>query len=287
MIIFILSFGYNYGYAINLVQTMYAANSKIVNGKDNNKNDFPCAFVLFLLLFFLLSLRLQSHLEAVVSTFNCTNSKKTFFLLLVVLVQLKILKVNKTASKWLQRRRDSKKKIKIKQKHKVSHFYCYFCQNWNLGRILFIFIHSLINSKSNELPQSLGCLWCIFSCLRYLGLARAKSEAPVSVYSLLKQNKKLYNAKRRRQQKQPKTSIGLISKTTTTTPLHVQHTFLYTSLKLFCTTTTRNFQKLSSYTFYGGNVECVPVRYFFATTHFHLGGRQHFSFSHHRYKISM
>ena len=52
MIIFILSFGYNYGYAINLVQTMYAANSKIVNGKDNNKNDFPCAFVLFLLLFF-------------------------------------------------------------------------------------------------------------------------------------------------------------------------------------------------------------------------------------------
>ena len=34
-----------------------------------------------------------------------------------------------------------------------------FFQNWNLRRILFIFIHSLINSKSNELPQSLGCLW--------------------------------------------------------------------------------------------------------------------------------
>ena len=31
-IIFILRFGYSYGYAINLVQTMYAANSKIVRG---------------------------------------------------------------------------------------------------------------------------------------------------------------------------------------------------------------------------------------------------------------
>ena len=49
-----------YGYAINLVQTMYAANSKIVHGKDKNINDFPGAFVLFLLLllFFWLSLRL-------------------------------------------------------------------------------------------------------------------------------------------------------------------------------------------------------------------------------------
>ena len=48
-----------YGYAINLVQTMYAANSKIVHGKDKNKNDFPCVFfVLFLLFFFWLSLRL-------------------------------------------------------------------------------------------------------------------------------------------------------------------------------------------------------------------------------------
>ena len=38
-----------------------------------------------------------------------------------------------------------------KQKHKVSHFYLFF---QNLGRNLYIFIHSLINSKSNELPQS-------------------------------------------------------------------------------------------------------------------------------------
>ena len=30
-----------------------------------------------------------------------------------------------------------------------------FCpKKWNLGRNLYIFIHSLINSKSNELPQS-------------------------------------------------------------------------------------------------------------------------------------
>ena len=33
-IIFILSYGYSYGYAINLVRTMYAANSKIVHGKE-------------------------------------------------------------------------------------------------------------------------------------------------------------------------------------------------------------------------------------------------------------
>ena len=54
----------------------------------------------------------------------------------------------------------------------------------------------------------------------------------------------------------PKKSVGLISKKTT---LHVQHTFLYISLPLFCTTTTWNFQKLPSYTVYGGNVVCVPV----------------------------
>ena len=41
-----------------------------------------------------------------------------------------------------------------KQKHQVSHFYLFFCQKkWNLGRNLYIFIHPLISSKSNELPQ--------------------------------------------------------------------------------------------------------------------------------------
>ena len=52
-----------------------------------------------------------------------------------------------------------------------------------------------------------------------------------------------------------KTPKGLISKKTT---LHMQHTFLYISLPLFCTTTTRNFHKL----FYGGNVVRVLVHFF-------------------------
>ena len=38
--------------------------------------------------------------------------------------------------------------------------------------------------------------------------------------------------------------------------------FSYISLPLFCTTTTRNFQKLLSYTFYGGKVVRVPVHFF-------------------------
>ena len=54
-----------------------------------------------------------------------------------------------------------------------------------------------------------------------------------------------------------KTTIGLISKKAT---LHVQHTFLYISLPLFCTTTT----------FYGGNVARFLVDYFFTAAHFHL-----------------
>ena len=53
-----------------------------------------------------------------------------------------------------------------------------------------------------------------------------------------------------------KTAIGLISKKTT---LHVQHTFFYSSLPLFCTTTTRNFQKR----YYGENVVRVLVHFFF------------------------
>ena len=67
-----------------------------------------------------------------------------------------------------------------------------------------------------------------------------------------------------------KTTIGLISKKAT---LHVQHTFLYISLPLFCTTVTWNFQKIPSYTFYGGNVGRVLVHSFFTVAHFHPGGR--------------
>ena len=48
-------------------------------------------------------------------------------------------------------------------------------------------------------------------------------------------------------EKGEKTTIGLISKTAT---LHVQHTFLYISLPLFCTTYN---VKLPGYMFYGGN----------------------------------
>ena len=62
-----------------------------------------------------------------------------------------------------------------------------------------------------------------------------------------------------------KTTIGLISKKAT---LHVQHTFLYISLPLFWT--TWNFQKLLSYTFFGGNVVRVLVHFFFTVAHFHL-----------------
>ena len=53
-----------------------------------------------------------------------------------------------------------------------------------------------------------------------------------------------------------KTTIGLISKKAT---LHVSTLFLYISLPLFCTTTTWNFQKLSSYTFYGVNAARVII----------------------------
>ena len=64
-----------------------------------------------------------------------------------------------------------------------------------------------------------------------------------------------------------KTTIGLISKKAT---LHEQHIFLYISLPLFCTTTTWNFHKLLSYTFYGGNVARVLAHFFFTAAHFHL-----------------
>ena len=40
------------------------------------------------------------------------------------------------------------------------------------------------------------------------------------------------------------------------------HFFWNISLPLFCKTTTWNFQKLPSYTFYGGNVVCGPVHFF-------------------------
>ena len=43
----------------------------------------------------------------------------------------------------------------------------------------------------------------------------------------------------------------------------MQHTFFVHFLPLFCTTTTKNFQKLPGYPFYGGNVLRVLVHFFF------------------------
>ena len=89
---------------------------------------------------------------------------------------------------------------------------------------------------------------------------RAKSEALDNTCSLFKQNIKLRNAMRWRQRRRTvkNNNIGLISKKAT---LHVQHTFLYTSLPLFCTNTTWNVQKLPSYKFYGGNAVRVLVHF--------------------------
>ena len=71
--------------------------------------------------------------------------------------------------------------------------------------------------------------------IKYIDLARAKSEAVDNIYSLLKQNIKSCNASGEGNENGEKTTIGLISKKAT---LHVQHTFLYISLPLFCTTTS-------------------------------------------------
>ena len=101
-------------------------------------------------------------------------------------------------------------------------------------------------------------------------------------------------------------SIDLISK-------NVQHTFssnqekiiaraehffvfplplFYTTTTLFCTTKTSNF--LVTHYFYGGIVVCAYPMFcflcscsllFFTAAHFHLAGRQHFSFSHRRFEF--
>ena len=66
-----------------------------------------------------------------------------------------------------------------------------------------------------------------------------------------------------------KTTIGLISKKAT---LHVQYTFLYISLPLFCTTTTWNFPKLLNYivTLLMEEMSYVFLfTFFFTAAHFH------------------
>ena len=91
-------------------------------------------------------------------------------------------------------------------------------------------------------------------------LAKAKSKAFVNIHCLLKQSTKSCNNTQWQQWKGPKKkSVGLISKTQLCTCTTLS---LYISLPLVCTTTTWNFQKLPCYTFYGGNVVCVPVHFF-------------------------
>ena len=90
----------------------------------------------------------------------------------------------------------------------------------------------------------------------------AKSEALDNIYSFFKQNIKSGNAKRGRHatpENRWKTTIGLISKNNFARAAHFFSTFF---LPLFCTTTTWNFQRLRSYTFYGGNVVGVSVHFF-------------------------
>ena len=60
---------------------------------------------------------------------------------------------------------------------------------------------------------------------------------------------------------------------------------LYISLPLFCTTTTWNFPKLPSYTFYGGNV--VLFNFFSLPFIFSLVAASISPFSHSRYKSVM
>ena len=101
----------------------------------------------------------------------------------------------------------------------------------------------------------------------------------LNFYSLLKQNIKSCYAKRRRQRERRKNDNRSKKTNKQTKKLCTCSTlFLYISLPLFWTTTTWNFQKLSSYTFYVGNVVPVVV-HFFSLAHFHLGGREDFSFS--------
>ena len=66
-----------------------------------------------------------------------------------------------------------------------------------------------------------------------------------------------------------KTTIGLISNKINFARA-ANFFFVYISLPLFCTTTTWNFQKLVSYTFYGGNIVRVLVPFFFTAAHFLL-----------------
>ena len=60
----------------------------------------------------------------------------------------------------------SRTKETVNNKTKTSAESFLFCQKMEFRTyILCIFIHSLVNSKSNELPPSLGGLWCFLLLL--------------------------------------------------------------------------------------------------------------------------
>ena len=113
-------------------------------------------------------------------------------------------------------------------------------------------------------------------------------------------NKNGFKTNRSNQQKNKLHVQHTFSSNQQKTNLHVQHAFLsfpyrffFTTITLFCTTKTSNF--LLTHYFYGGIV--VPSAYpifcflcscsllFFTAAHFHLAGRQHFSFSHRRFEF--
>ena len=99
--------------------------------------------------------------------------------------------------------------------------------------------------------------------LKYIDLATAKSEALDNIYILFKQNiNPVMLSGEGNAWQRWKTTIGLISKESNFAR-PCSSLFLYISLPLFCTTTTWNFQKLLSYTYYGGNVVRVLVQFFF------------------------
>ena len=113
-------------------------------------------------------------------------------------------------------------------------------------------------------------------------LARAKSEALDNIYSLFKQNIKSRNAKRRRQRRRTvkNSNRSYQQKNNFARAAHFFVHFFAVVLHDYIVKPPETF-------FYGGNVVCVPVRFFSHCIHFHLDGRQHFSFSHRRYKLFM
>ena len=83
------------------------------------------------------------------------------------------------------------------------------------------------------------------------------------VKSLLKQNIKSFNDKRRRERKQPKLISWSNWQKKKKTTLHVKHTFSYIFFAVVLHDhNVKLGQKLPSYKFYGGNVVCVPVPFF-------------------------